>query len=190
MVITARTRNAVTAQAVQGFESLRFRQCRLGLESHKKRFDKISQAFFLCSFCSRRLISFALGVRNDVAFRCTTLTAEGHGRTNPFASATKIALARALFVSSKEIRLHLCHRQHCCRTLCCMLRFACNWKNKHECFRFAFLPSLADCLAGACISHAPAKMPFEVFFVVDINRVSSLSSKQLQIMYYPTCKKY
>ena len=119
-----------------------------------------------------------------------TLTAEGHGRTNPFASATKIALARALFVSSKEIRLHLCHRQHCCRTLCCMLRFACNSKNKHECFRFAFLPSLADCLAGACISHAPAKMPFEVFFVVDINRVSSLSSKQLQIMYYPTCKKY
>ena len=118
----------------------------------------------LRSFCSRRLISFALGVRNDVAFRCTTLTAEGHGRTNPFASATKIALARALFVSSKEIRLHLCHRQHCCRTLCCMIRFACNWKNKHECFRFAFLPSLADCLAGACISHAPAKMPFEVFF--------------------------
>ena len=165
MVITARTRNAVTAQAVQGFESLRFRQRRLGLESHKKRFDKNSQAFFLCSFCSRRLIPFALGVRNDVAFRCTTLTAERHGRTNPFASATKIALARALFVSSKEIRLHLCHRQHCCRTLCCMLRFACNWKNKHECFRFAFLPSLADCLAGACISHAPAKMPFEVFLL-------------------------
>ena len=25
--------------------------------------------------------------RNDVAFRCTTLTAERHGRTNPFASA-------------------------------------------------------------------------------------------------------
>lgn len=136
---------------------------RLGVD--KKRFDKNSQAFFLCFFCSRRLISFALGVRNDVAFRCTTLTAEGHGRTNPFASATKIALARALFVSSKEIRLHLCHRQHCCRTLCCMLRFACNWKNKHECFRFAFLPSLADCLAGACISHAPAKMPFEVFLL-------------------------
>ena len=87
MVITARTRNAVTAQAVQGFESLRFRQRRLGLESHKKRFDTNSQAFFLCFFCSRRLISVALGVRNDVAFRCTTLTAEGHGRTNPFASA-------------------------------------------------------------------------------------------------------
>lgn len=133
------------------------RQRRLGLESHKKRFDKNSQAFF---FCSRRLISFVLGVRNAVAFRCTTLTAEGHGRTNPFASATKIALARALFVLSKEILRHLCRQQNCCRTRRYTLRLSCNWKNKHECFRFVFLPSLADCLAGACISQAPAKEPF------------------------------
>ena len=68
----------------------RFHQRRLGLESHKKRFDIDSQAFFFCFFCSRRLISFALGVRNDVAFRCTTLTAERHGRTNPFASANYV----------------------------------------------------------------------------------------------------
>ena len=43
------------------------RQRRLGLESHKKRFDKFSQAFFLCSESTRRLISIVLGERNDVS---------------------------------------------------------------------------------------------------------------------------
>ena len=45
--------------------------------------------------------------------------------SNLFFSATKIALGRVLFVLSREIRRHLCRRQHCCRTLRCTLRFAC-----------------------------------------------------------------
>ena len=53
------------------------------LELHKKRFDKYSQAFFLC-----RLGLSISGVRNNVALRFTTLTAEGHGRTNPLISTT------------------------------------------------------------------------------------------------------
>ena len=68
----------------------------------RKGLTKIVKPFSYAAFCSRRLISFVLGVRNDVAFRCTTLTAEGHGRTNPFASATKIALARALLFRQKR----------------------------------------------------------------------------------------
>ena len=42
----------------------------------------------LRSFCSRRLIVTISGVRNNVALRFTTLTAEGHGRTNPLISTT------------------------------------------------------------------------------------------------------
>ena len=40
------------------------------------------------SFCSRRLVVTISGVRNNVALRFTTLTAEGHGRTNPLISTT------------------------------------------------------------------------------------------------------
>ncbi len=62
------------------------------LELHKKRFDKYSQAFFLCfsyaALGSRRLIVTISGVRNNVALRFTTLTAEWHGRTNPLISTT------------------------------------------------------------------------------------------------------
>lgn len=40
------------------------------------------------SFCSRRFIVTISGVRNNVALRFTTLTAEWHGRTNPLISTT------------------------------------------------------------------------------------------------------
>lgn len=40
------------------------------------------------SFCSRRFIVTISGMRNNVALRFTTLTAEGHGRTNPLISTT------------------------------------------------------------------------------------------------------
>ena len=102
MVITARTRNAVTAQAVQGFESLRFRQRRLGLESHKKRFDKNSQAFFLCRLLLSPTYPYCFGSTKCRSVPFNTLTAERHGRTNSFTSATKIALARALLFRQKR----------------------------------------------------------------------------------------
>ena len=40
------------------------------------------------SFYSRRLVVTISGVRNNVVLRFTTLTAEGHGRTNPLISTT------------------------------------------------------------------------------------------------------
>ena len=44
--------------------------------------------FSYAAFCSRRLIITISGMRNNVALRFTTLTAEGHGRTNPLISTT------------------------------------------------------------------------------------------------------
>ena len=100
----------------------RFHQRRLGLESHKKRFDIDSQAFFFCFFCSRRLISFALGVRNDVAFRCTTLTAETFLNLQFFHNITvsffvrliilkKLGIANNRFVRSfADIRFYATHK--------------------------------------------------------------------------------
>lgn len=55
----------------------------------RKGLTKIVKPFSYAAFCSRRLISFVLGERNDVAFRCTTLTAEGPvGRIPPLPSQT------------------------------------------------------------------------------------------------------
>ena len=39
----------------------------------RKGLTKIVKPFSYAAFCSRRLISFVLGVRNNVAFRCATL---------------------------------------------------------------------------------------------------------------------
>ena len=49
---------------------------------------KIVKPFSYAAFCSRRLIITISGMRNNVALRFTTLTAEGHGRTNPLISTT------------------------------------------------------------------------------------------------------
>ena len=62
---------------------------RLGIKSHKKRFDKFGQAFFLCSYCTRHQVVAISGVRNNVALRFTTLTAEGHGGRIPLSPPIK-----------------------------------------------------------------------------------------------------
>ena len=77
----------------------------------RKGLTKIVKPFSYAAFCSRRLISFVLGARNDVAFRCTTLTAEGHGRTNPSASvANTLSSARQQTIGT-PIRLSLSRNQ-------------------------------------------------------------------------------
>ena len=61
---------------------------RLGLSCTRKGLTKIVKPFSYAAFCSRRLIVTISDVRNNVALRFTTLTAEGHGRTNPLISTT------------------------------------------------------------------------------------------------------
>ena len=76
-----------------------------------KGLTKIVKPFSYAVFYSRRLISFVLGERNDVAFRCTTLTAEGHGRTNPSTSvANTLSSARQQTIGA-PIRLSLSRNQ-------------------------------------------------------------------------------
>ena len=74
--------------------------------------------------------------------------------SNLFFSATKIALGRVLFVLSREIRRHLCRRQHCCRTLRCTLRFAC----KHAHFAVGRISSSQTVLARVCGKKGKANM--------------------------------
>ena len=74
MVITARTRNAVTEQSVQGFESLRFRQFGCLLGSRNKSAHENFASLFCCSFWLRSLFASSSCGRNNVALRCTTLT--------------------------------------------------------------------------------------------------------------------
>ena len=77
----------------------------------RKGLTKIVKPFSYAAFCSRRLISFVLGERNDVAFRCTTLTAEGHGRTNPSTSvANTLSSARQQTIGA-PIRLNFSRNQ-------------------------------------------------------------------------------
>ena len=85
------------------------------LELHKKRFDKYSQAFFLCfsyaALGSRRLIVTISGVRNNLALRFTTLTAEGHGRTNPSTSVVNTLSSARQQTIGAPIRLSLSRNQ-------------------------------------------------------------------------------
>lgn len=74
--------------------------------------------------------------------------------SNLFFSATKIALGRVLFVLSREIRRHLCRRQHCRRTLRCTLRFAC----KHAHFAVGRISSSQTMLARVCGEKGKANM--------------------------------
>ena len=77
----------------------------------RKGLTKIVKPFSYAAFCSRRLISFVLGERNDVAFRCTTLTSEGHGRTNSSTSvANTLSSARQQTIGA-PIRLSLSRNQ-------------------------------------------------------------------------------
>ena len=62
---------------------------RLGLSCTRKGLTSTVKPFSYAAFCSRRLIVTISGMRNNVALRFTTLTAEGHGRTNPLISTKK-----------------------------------------------------------------------------------------------------
>ena len=88
MVITARTRNAVTALSGTRVRipSLPPKTARHGV-AQEKVWQRQSSLFLMLLW---PLPSFATasGRRNNVAFRFTALTAARHGRTNPFASAS------------------------------------------------------------------------------------------------------
>ena len=62
---------------------------RLGLSCTRKGLTSTVKPFSYAALGSRRLIVTISDVRNNVTLRFTTLTAEGHGRTNPLISTIK-----------------------------------------------------------------------------------------------------